>query len=157
MLEGCTLCNLPKNKENFYSPCIEFKYSDLINHLSLNEKFNTLFENTSYTCINCGYDKKDNIINPNTCYKIISKISYPEFWNISFEFLDEKEKEMNNIYEEEKLGYDIRIKNNDIIIKFLLSDQKINNITYKLVGIITTPESDHYTSILINSIKILEI
>ena len=73
-----------------------------------------------------------------------------KFLFVAFEFINETEKELKNIYEEEKLGYDIRIKNNDLIIKYLLKDQKINNITYKLAGIITTPETDHYTSIIIS-------
>lgn len=149
-VEGCTLCNLPKKKDNFYSPCIEINYEDIINDSSLNDKFNSLFVNSYYTCLNCGYDENDNIINQNTCYKIISEILYPEFLFVAFEFINETEKELKNIYEEEKLGYDIRIKNNDLIIKYLLKDQKINNITYKLAGIITTPESDHYTSIIIS-------
>ena len=96
-----------------------------------------------------GYDKDKKIISQ-TYFKIYNKIELPKFIFINFEFIDENESEINNRLEEERLCFNKRIKNNDGIIKFLLSEQKIFGKKYELKAIINTPQIDHYNGIIIN-------
>ena len=149
-IEGCSLCNYQTTKNNYFQPFVEINEQDLKDNIDLNTKLNIIFQNISSTCMNCGYAKDGKIINKDTYYKIITTRLNPLYLFICFEFMGLNSGEFGDYLEQEIKNYEIRIKYNKDIIKYIMNKKIINNDEYVLVGVITTPSNDHYTGILIN-------
>ena len=67
-----------------------------------------------------------------------------------YEFLDENESGILNKLEEEERNFNNRIIYNKDIIENLQEKIVVYKDEYQLVGIVNTPESNHYTGLLIN-------
>lgn len=113
-------------------------------------------KNENSTCPKCGY-YKDKIIDEKnlTYYKIISKVEYPKFLFIGFDFsigsdIENIEGEVNSIDKQNLLSFN-RLKDNlDLIKNLILENILIYNTSYNLIGIVSTPYSGHYNGIIIN-------
>ena len=105
--------------------------------------------NVQSLCPLCGYDKNKKIISK-TYFKIFNRIEVPKFVFVNFEFIDENEYELSNNLEVEHLSFIKRIKYNNEITKFLLSEHILFKKKYCLIGAINTPESNHYNGIILN-------
>ena len=67
---------------------------------------------------------------------------------------DKNDTEVDDRLDEERMCFNKKIKYNNEIIKFLLSDQKVFGKNYELKAIINTPRIDHYNSIIIKLNKL---
>ena len=149
LYEGCSLCTIANEKTEYLTPNIEFTENDFRNNVKLEDIIKRKLTNVQSACPLCGYDRDKKIISQ-TYFKIYNKIELPKFIFVNFEFTEENEYEIDNRLEEERLCFNKRIKNNDGIIKFLLSEQKIFGKKYELKAIINTPQINHYNGIIIN-------
>ena len=86
--------------------------------------------------------------------KYLVILDYLQFLFINFDFIENYDNvEFANNLEHEKAVYDLRIQYDHLIYEYLFNDIKIYGFKYELIGLITTPTEDHYTAILINSLK----
>ena len=147
--EGCLICTQPVTLEKYYIPYIEISKDFLLAKKSISEIMNNIFINSSNVCLNCGYDEEKNIISQ-TFYKIYTERENPLFLFLVYEFLDENESGIINNLEEETRNFNNRIIYNKEIIESLQEKIVVYKDEYKLVGIVNTPECDHYTGLIIN-------
>ena len=94
LYEGRSICTSPTNKLEFLEPCISISLKNFLNNESLTNILHSRLKNCQSTCPKCGYDSNNIIINPDTYFKIYSKIELPKFLFINFEFIDENENEI---------------------------------------------------------------
>ena len=80
--------------------------------------------------------------------------NYIKFIFVNFEMTDKNDTEVDDRLDEERMCFNKKIKYNNEIIKFLLSDQKVFGKNYELKAIINTPRIDHYNSIIIKLNKL---
>ena len=92
LYEGCSICTSPTNKTEYLEPCISISLDNFLKKESLTNIIQLRLKNFQSTCPNCGYDDIKNIINPDSYFKIYSKIEMPKILFLNFEFIDESEK-----------------------------------------------------------------
>lgn len=146
--EGCSICTKAKEYIKFLSPCIELSKESLLSKINIESLIRLKLSNYNCACPKCGY-KNQNIISQ-TYFKIINEIIPPSFIFINFEFLNETHVNLRTNLEVELETYNIRIKYNKEIIDYLFEPKNIFGYEYNIIGVINTPESDHYNSIIIN-------
>ena len=154
-LEGCSFCTEAIQKETFLSPIFNFD-NIYINQFNIVDLIKNFLKNENSTCPKCGY-YNDKIIDENnlTYYKTISKIEYPKFLFIGFDFaigsdIENIEGKVNSIEKQNLLSFN-RLENNlDLIKNLILENILIYNTSYNLIGIVCTPYSGHYNGIIIN-------
>ena len=155
--EGCSLCKIPVESYQYLLPSIEINKEQLLNNISVESIIKSRLSNHQNACLNCGYDKDGKIIdNNNSYFKIYSDITPPQFYFINIEFLDENEINLDDSLEEQKKNFELRIPFNKEIYEYMSKNQKLFGFEFKLIGIICTPQYDHYNGIILgilNNIK----
>ena len=152
VLEGCSICKAPVNSTNYLSPSICVTKTDLLSKITIESLIKNKLANINSACINCDY--KNDIIVSNNYFKIYRNIKLPKFLFINFDFLEHDDKvKFDNNLEHEKAVYDSRIQYDNAIYEYLFNEIIIYGFKYELIGLITTSSEDHYTAILINSLK----
>ena len=150
--EGCTNNNCIKKFEsnNFLNPYIVFKEDDIINNQTIISKFNSLLENELSTCKKCGYNKKGEIL-PNSLpsyYRLINDRHLPKIFFVIFDLLNYDDKGTEE--DLEFLEFQRRKQYNNQLLNILKEEIVYENTKYNLKSLIFTPQSDHFTTILIN-------
>ena len=150
--EGCTNkdCIKKLNSINYLNPYIVFKEEDLISNENILSKFNKLMRNEITACKKCGYSPEGEILdisNP-TFYRIIQDKLEPKIIFVIFDLLNEYD--IGTYSELEILEFQRRSQYNDKLQKILINELIINQKKYELKAMILTPESDHFTSLLLN-------
>ena len=148
--EGCSICTTPISNTEYLDPCIPITLKNFLNKENLTNILQSRLQNSQSTCPKCGYDENKIIINPFTYFKIFSKIEIPLIIFISFEFIDESEKNIQSEEDEQIKIFNSRIQHNKDIINYLLLDKEIFGIKYSLIGTINTPSVDHYNALILN-------
>ena len=101
-------------------------------------------------CKKCGYSPEGEILdisNP-TFYRIIQDKLEPKIIFVIFDLLNEYD--IGTYSELEILEFQRRSQYNDKLQKILINELIINQKKYELKAMILTPESDHFTSLLLN-------
>ena len=134
----------------YLNPCIPITLKNFLNNENSTNILQSNLQNSQSTCPKCGYDENKITINSFTYFKIFSKIEIPLVIFISFEFIDESEKNIQCEEDEKVKIFNSRIQYNKDIINYLLSDKEILGIKYSLIGTINTPSVDHYNALILN-------
>lgn len=149
LYEGCSLCTIAKESIEYLSPFIEIKETELKNKYNVEDIVKNKFTNVQSVCPLCGYNENNKIISQ-TYFKIYNKFVAAKFLFITFEFTDEHEGIMKSDDEVELLAFNKRIMYNKEIVEYLLSEKTLFGLKYNLIGVINTPQSNHYNGVLIN-------
>ena len=138
--------------DKFYQPFISISLDGILNNTSFDIIFNNIFQNSYKVCINCGYGKDERIIpyKSKSYYNIISDIKNPLFLFFVCDFLNINVANTNSYNQQELLEFKKRIIYINKLITYFKNTIILNNSKYRLIGIITTPTSNHYTGCLIN-------
>ena len=127
-----------------------FKEEDIISNENIISKFNKLMRNEISACIKCGYSPDGDILdieNP-TYYRIIHDKIQPKIIFVLFDLLNQND--IGTQSELEIKEFQRRSQYNDSILKILINKLTINDKNYELKAMILTPQSDHFTSLIIN-------
>ena len=150
--EGCTKDNCIKRliSKNYLNPYIIYKEEDIISNESISNKFNSLLTNELTTCKKCGYNDKGIILDESkpTFYRLIIKKLFPKIIFVIFDLSDINDKGTRS--ELEIIEYSRRKNYNDKLFKVLVNNFSYENHNYELKALILTPQSDHFTSVLLN-------
>ena len=150
--EGCTKDNCIKRliSKNYLNPYIIYKEEDIISNESISNKFNSLLTNELTTCKKCGYNDKGIILDESkpTFYRLIIKKLFPKIIFVIFDLSDINDKGTRS--ELEIIEYSRRKNYNDELFKVLVNNFSYENHNYELKALILTPQSDHFTSVLLN-------
>ena len=149
LIEGCSLCTIAKDSIKYLSPFIEIKEIDLQKINILEDIIKNKLTNVQSVCPLCGYNQNNKIISQ-TYFKIYNKFVAAKFLFITLEFTDEHEGIMKSDDEVELLAFNKRIMYNKEIVEYLLSEKTLFGIKYNLIGVINTPQSNHYNGVVIN-------
>ena len=114
-------------------------------------KFNSLLINELTTCKKCGYDINGDILDINnlTFYRLVNEIYLPKFIFVIFDLLNENDK--GNEFELEYIEYERRKQYNLSLLNILKESFIYENKIYTLKSLIFTPQSDHFTTIILNN------
>ena len=150
--EGCSNKNCIKNKisNNYLNPYIVFQEEEIISNENIISKFKKLMRNEISACIKCGYSPDGDILdieNP-TYYRIIHDKIQPKIIFVLFDLLNQND--IGTQSELEIKEFQRRSQYNDSILKILINKLTINDKNYELKAMILTPQSDHFTSLIIN-------
>ena len=150
--EGCTNSNCIQRliSTNYLNPYIVFKEEDIINNQTIITKFNSLLENELSTCKNCGYDKKGKVIDNYrpSYYRLINDRHLPKIFFVVFDLLnyDDNGTELDL----EILEFQRRKQYNMQLLNILKENIIFEKTKYNLKSLIFTPQSDHFTTVLLN-------
>ena len=142
LIKGFSLCSKAKESIEYLSTFIEIKTLNLQNKYNVEDIVKNKLNNVQSVSPLCEYNKNNKIISQ-TYFKI-----YKFYVFITFEFTDEHEA--INYNEVEILAFNKRITHNNEIIDYILTEKILFGVKYNLIGVINTPESNHYNGIIIN-------
>ena len=132
------------------NPYIIIKENDIIKKELITNKFNELLRNELTICKQCGYDADGTIFdlsNP-TFYRLIKNKRYPNIIFFIVDLLNETDEGTRS--ELEIIEFNRRKGYNNSLISILKNKIEYENNIYELKALILTPQSDHFTAILLN-------
>ena len=135
---------------NYLNPYIIFNEEDILNNETIESKFNKLLTNELSTCKKCGYNSKGDILdikNP-TYFRLVNKITLPKIFFVIFDLLNENDK--GSVLELEEIEYERRKQYNELLLNVMKERINYQNKSFILKSYIFTPQSDHFTTVLLN-------
>ena len=151
--EGCTKPNCIKRSisNNYLNPYIVFKEDDILKNETIISKFKSLLINELTTCKRCGYDSNGDILDLNNpiFYRLVNEIHMPKLIIVIFDLFNESDK--GTLNELEFIEYERRKQYNMSLYNILKEKFVYEDKTYVLKSLIFTPQSDHFTTIIMNN------